>query len=262
MPYLGPRSVLFPVLLWNLLLKVMLMLMLMLMMSPCPSRAALSLPSVPPSLVPPPPPLLCLVLNIPKRPAHEYLTNVDGLVPQILHINTPIVPNIPTHRVRHTDVQLLVSASNPASDETSTRSFGGNMITVVTRPVPACVTACNRTTAAKQVHNLKHKEKSQKTTPETLLGHRRTASSTAQCRGSCLVPNPPGTCREPEALPSISTKKKAAQIELVTGPVTACVAAPCNEVTSFITICAREPLGVVTSGHKKAQKVHENANCM
>ena len=60
------------------------------------------------------------------------------------------------------------------------------MIAVVTRPVTACVTACNRSTAAEQVHM--HKEKSQKTTPETLLKHRRTALSTVECRGGCFVP--------------------------------------------------------------------------
>ena len=49
---------------------------------------------------------------------------------------------------------------------------------------------------------------------------------------------------------------------IVTGPVTACVTAPCNQVASFITICASEPLGGVTSGQKKAQKGHENAECM
>ena len=78
------------------------------------------------------------------------------------------------------------------------------MMTVVTRPLTACVTACNRTTSAEQVH--KQKEKSHETTPETLLGHRWTASSTVECRGGCLVPNLRGTCQEPGAL--ASTKQK------------------------------------------------------
>ena len=82
------------------------------------------------------------------------------------------------------------------------------MITVVTRPVTACVTACNRTTTAEQLHM--HKEK--KTTFETLLGHRLTTSSTVECGGGCLVPNPSGTCWEPEAMASIKPKCKAANM--------------------------------------------------
>ena len=65
-------------------------------------------------------PLSCLAVYIPKRPVREYLTNVDALVLQIFHINTPIISHIPTDRVRYTEVTLLISATNPTSDEPST----------------------------------------------------------------------------------------------------------------------------------------------
>ena len=52
------------------------------------------------------------------------------------------------------------------------------MITVVTTHVTACVNGCNRRTTAKPVHM--HKEKSQNTTPKTLVGHPLTASSAAE----------------------------------------------------------------------------------
>ena len=52
------------------------------------------------------------------------------------------------------------------------------MIPVVTTPIIPCVTGCNRTTTAEQVHM--HKEKSQKTTPETPLVHPPATSTTSR----------------------------------------------------------------------------------
>ena len=86
--------------------------------SKSPAPKASTMPLVPTPLVVP-------RLNMPKRPARVYLTSVDGLVLQILHINGPIIPDIPTDHIRHTKVPLLVSATNPASDEPSTPKTRG-----------------------------------------------------------------------------------------------------------------------------------------
>ena len=96
-----------------------------------------------------------------------------AMVLQMVHIYTLIVEHIPAGRVRHTEVIYLSCPCHQSSmRRTEHRSFGclssamrgRNIIRVVTTPVTACVTGCNRTTTAEQVHM--HKKKSQKTTPQ------------------------------------------------------------------------------------------------